>query len=592
MTKPTLRTRWQPQLPVPLPEYPRPQFQRRRWLNLNGFWEYAINSSAEVPPPHMQGNILVPFPLESQLSTVQTALQPGQTLWLQRSFNLPPDWQDEMVKLHFGAVDHTCQVWLNGQLLGGHIGGYTPFSFDIGSALQPGENTLLLAVQDATDSGTQQRGKQVLHPKGIWYTAVSGIWQTVWLEPLPALQIAGIHLLPDIENECLLVEIDNHQQLAGCMLELSTTHQSREIKCSFPANQQRLRLDLAEPHLWSPADPHLYPLHLKLTRDGKTLDEVESYFGMRQFSLLPDDQGRQRFSLNGKKLFLYGPLDQGYYPDGLYTPASEEAMLYDLQYLKAIGCNMVRKHVKTEPARWYAACDRLGLIVWQDMPNGGRYQGDVLAFLATTLNVRRRDDRRLGRYGRKDAASQQQFLDEMEELVKWLRNVPSLAVWVPFNEGWGQFYSHKIARLVKQWDPTRLVDAASGWFDQDGGDFISRHIYFRSLPDIQPDTQRAAVVSEFGGYSLTLPGHVWNDKLKFGYRFFKTSAELTKAYLNLLEKELKPLLKNGLSAAMYTQTSDVEVEVNGYLTYDRALEKMERQALREAHLELIRLGSE
>ncbi|HSN94383.1 MAG TPA: glycoside hydrolase family 2 TIM barrel-domain containing protein, partial [Anaerolineaceae bacterium] len=349
-------------------------------------------------------------------------------------------------------------------------------------------------------------------------------------------------------------------------------------------------LAIPEPIKWTPENPHLYDLRVQLLKDEKLVDEVASYFAMRKFGKKQDASGYWRFTLNGEILFLYGPLDQGYFPDGLYTAPNAAAMRYDLEYTKAIGCNMVRKHIKVEPLTWYRACDELGLIIWQDMPNGGHKCEDWLSVFTIFTGFHRNDRNFLRRFGRTDEANRAKFIEELKEMIAHLYNIPSIAVWVPFNESWGQFESLKTAELVKQLDPTRLVDHASGWFDQGGGDFQSRHVYFKKLSASQPD-QRILAVTEFGGYSLMVPGHTWDETVKFGYRFLDSEGALTKAYLDLLTNEVKPLIAKGLAAAIYTQTTDVEAEVNGYLTYDRKVEKMDRERIRQQHEELIRLGS-
>ncbi|HEY9087674.1 MAG TPA: glycoside hydrolase family 2 TIM barrel-domain containing protein, partial [Anaerolineaceae bacterium] len=351
-----------------------------------------------------------------------------------------------------------------------------------------------------------------------------------------------------------------------------------------------LQLNVPNPRPWSPNDPFLYDLRVRLTSGAQLIDEVSSYFAMRSFSLVPGADGHPRFALNGQPLFLYGPLDQGYFPDGLYTPPSEEAMLFDIEYTRALGCNLIRKHIKVEPLRWYYHCDRLGMIVWQDMPNGGRIDGEVVAFLSLIFGFHRTDTHRLARFGRAEEANRAEYRAELKAMLEHLYSVPSIAAWVPFNESWGQFHAREIGQWVKDCDPTRLVDHASGWFDQGGPDFRSRHIYFKKLSAPRPDS-RPFFLSEFGGYSLKIAGHVWNPDKKFGYRHYDTREALTRAYLDLLENELAPLIAQGLMGAVYTQTTDVETEINGYLTYDRAVEKMDITALRRAHERLIASGS-
>jgi beta-galactosidase/beta-glucuronidase len=513
-------------------------------------------------------------------------------LWYRRTLADPrpellkgSEWR---VVLHFGAVDYACDVWINGSHLGGHTGGYLPFSFDITDVLVEGENKLVVSVWDPSDTGLQQRGKQALRPKGIWYTPVSGIWQTVWLEGVPATSIQSLVLTPDLDGQTLSVQV----QLRGAgegevfRVEAEAYSGGDVIATAAGEAQSAVKLAIPDPRTWSPADPFLYDLRVRLYWDENVLDQVGSYFAMRKFELRPDENGHRRFTLNGEPLFLYGPLDQGYFPDGLYTPPSEEAMLFDIEYARKIGCNMIRKHVKVEPLRWYYHCDRLGMIVWQDMPNGGLIDGEVVAFLAMSIGYQRNDTRRLKRFGRADKTDRAAFLAELQGMLDHLYNSACIAVWVPFNESWGQFRANEVADWVKAYDPTRLVDHASGWFDQGGGDFQSRHIYFKKLKRPKRD-ERAFVLTEFGGYSLKIPGHVWEENKKFGYRFYDSIKELTAAYKKLLNDEVKALISQGLTAAIYTQTTDVEIEINGFLTYDRKMEKMDGEVLREAHEGLI-----
>ncbi len=595
MNTKTLITNWMVDDPIPHPEYPRPQLKRYEasWLNLNGLWDYQITKT-KAGQVLKEGKILVPFPPESQLSGVNHILQPDETLRYQREF-IFRHHPGQRVILHFGAVDQNCRVYLNSKPLGEHRGGYLPFSFEVTEALPSHDagnlNQLVLEVQDPTDTSMDQRGKQVLNPKAIWYTSVSGIWQTVWLEILPLTFIESLKLTPNLDNASLSLECVINGEIGGNLSLQIEAYSGEHLVTTLQAPViGEVEISIPDPIKWTPENPHLYDLKLQLLQDGRVIDEVASYFAMRKFGKARDAAGYWRFTLNDEILFLYGPLDQGYFPDGLYTAPSEAAMRYDLEYTKAIGCNMVRKHIKVEPLTWYRACDELGLIVWQDMPNGGHKCEDWLSVFTIFTGFHRNDRNFLKRFGRTDKANRAQFLEELQAMITHLYNVPSLGVWVPFNESWGQFESLKTAKLVKELDPTRLVDHASGWFDQGGGDFQSRHVYFKKLSASQPD-ERILAVTEFGGYSLMLPGHSWDESSKFGYRFLDSSEALTKAYLSLLEKEVKPLIAKGLAVAIYTQTTDVEAEVNGYLSYDRKVEKMDRDLIRAKHEELIRLGS-
>lgn len=593
-----LKTPWSPDPVCPLPEYPRPQMARPGWINLNGPWEYVIQAVEEKAPETYQGTILVPYAVESALSGVQQSLLPDQKLWYRRCFMDPrQQLQNEQgsqpggrILLHFGAVDYLCAVWVNKQFAGKHQGGYLPFSLDITDLLQAGENELVVSVWDPTDAGLQQRGKQTLKPKGIWYTAVSGIWQTVWLEAIPEISIQSIKLTPVLEDQKLQIEVVVRGLPAGSNTGIwaEASSDGKVVASGGGWSDENIELIIPDPILWEPDQPHLYDLLIQIMDKGQVLDEVASYFGMRQFALEKDAGGKMRFTLNGKPLFLYGPLDQGYFPDGLYTPPSEEAMLYDIQYAKGLGCNMIRKHIKVEPLRWYYHCDRLGMIVWQDMPNGGKIDGETVAILSMLFGFHRKDTRRLRRFGRENEDNRSEFWEELQGMVDHLVNAPCIAVWVPFNESWGQFHAREVATWLKTYDSTRLVDHASGWFDQGGGDFNSKHIYFKKLKAPKAD-ERVFVLSEFGGYSLKILGHLWDDEKKFGYRFYDSSQELTEAYLALLRDELEPLIPQGLAAAIYTQTTDVETEINGFLTYDRKVEKMDAQVLRQTHARLIRL---
>ena len=587
-----LKTRWADRVnpACPLPEYPRPQLTRPDWQNLNGLWEYTIQPADSGIPGHFDGTILVPFPLESSLSGVAKPLDADEKLWYFRTFTIPEKWQGQAILLHFGAVDWQTNVWLNGIFIGSHSGGYLPFTFDLTQHVRFfNNNELIISVADPSDSGMQARRKQTLHPRGIWYTSVSGIWQTVWLEAVPPTNIRSFTLTPDLDTSQLHISLHvQGQKQDDLLVEAVAYDQGMEIARAYASLGQPLAIPIMHPKPWSPGSPHLYDLTVKLLKDGKPVDEIGSYFAMRSYRLGLDSRGHTRFELNHEPLFLYGLLDQGYFPDGLYTAPTDEALQFDIEYTRKLGMNMIRKHVKVEPARWYYYCDRLGMIVWQDMPNGGKPVGNLLSSLSKGMNYNENDEMRLRKAGRNDHENRYQFENELHGMIQHLYNFPSIAVWVPFNEGWGQYQSKRITKLIKTWDPTRLVDSASGWYDQGAGDFESWHIYNITLRRGKPKSKRAFVISEFGGYSLKIKDRLWNPKKNFGYKFNKSSIELTQAYINLLENELMPLIPQGLTAAIYTQITDVEMEINGFLTYDREVEKFTKSEIVPVHENLTK----
>jgi beta-galactosidase/beta-glucuronidase len=551
------------------PEYPRPQMVRESWMNLNGLWEYRVLPKEAAHPQEYSGTILVPFPIESALSGVGKTVGEGDRLWYRRTFRRPRDWGRKRVLLNFEAVDWETTVWVNGLKVGSHRGGYDPFSFDITPALKKrGEQEIVLAVWDPTDDAAQPRGKQVRNPRGIWYTAVTGIWRTVWLEPVNDLHIRSLHITPDPANEQVLVRAECGGEATACGIVVEALQGEVLAAINGGRPGRGVRLSLKNVRLWDPENPYLYGLRIKLEDGyGRDVDLVQSYFGMRSVSVAPDAEGVNRLFLNGRPLFHFGPLDQGWWPDGLYTAASDEALRYDLEATKELGFNMLRKHVKIEPRRFYYWCDRLGVLVWQDMPSGDAYIG------------------RSGEDIVRSPQSEEQFMFEMQRMIETLYSHPSIVMWVPFNEGWGQFKTAEVVDAIQKIDPTRLVDNASGWADRSVGDVHDVHAY--PGPDAPPnDPGRAAVLGEFGGLGLPLAGHTWQEEKNWGYRSFTSPEELTAAYLDLLQK-LMPLIDQGLAAAVYTQTSDVEIEVNGLLTYDRELIKMDRERVAEANLAVI-----
>ena len=543
----TLRTRWAAEVTPThvLPEYPRPQMVRAAWTSLNGSWDYAITTRTAIRPATWDGKILVPFPVESQLSGVQRAVSPTQQLWYRRTFASPALPRGGRLLLHFGAVDWQATVWLNGTRLGVHRGGYDPFSFDVTDALRPGEQELVVAVWDPTDTGPQPRGKQVLKPNSIWYTAVTGIWQTVWLEPVPAIRIENLVVVPDIDAGTLHVRTTAHGATDPLRVAATIYAEGKVVTTSSAPLGQEITLQLPNARLWSPGSPFLYDLKVSLSSG----DMIQSYFGMRKIAVASDSAGVRRLFLNNTPLFQYGMLDQGWWPDGLYTPPAEDAMRFDIETMQRLGFNMIRKHVKVEPDRWYALADRLGMLVWQDMPSGDN----------TTPE------------------SKLAFATELQRVVDARRNHPSIVMWVPFNEGWGQHETEKTAAWLKAYDPSRLVNNSSGWTDHQVGDVSDIHAYpGPAIPALEQT--RAAVLGEFGGLGLPLADHTWVDRNNWGYRSFPDTLALGAAYRDLMH-QLTFLIADGLSAAVYTQTTDVEVEVNGLMTYDRAVVKLPADAI-------------
>ncbi len=547
-----------------LTEYPRPQLRRDSYINLNGVWEYAITETEELPQ-RFDGEILVPFSPECELSGVRRSLTPTQTLWYRRTLRLPAGFNLGHVLLHFGAVDQVATVFVNGAEVCSHTGGYTPFYADITDCLKE-ENILLVRVRDYSDTSYYARGKQKSRRGGIWYTAQSGIWQTVWLESVPTEYISALRITPLFDEAVVeLTVLSQADQI--CRARVG------ETEVTFASNEP-VKLRLPEFIPWTPEHPYLYDLSVTMGKDC-----VQSYFGMRKFSVGIDEHGAKRLFLNNRPYFHNGLLDQGYYSDGMYTAPSDEAMIFDIQTAKAMGFNMLRKHIKIEPLRWYYHCDRLGMLVWQDMVSGGgSYRLTTISSpLVTGIHF---NDRHYRRFARADAQGREQYYSELSEMVSHLYNTVSLAIWVPFNEGWGQFDAKKAVQYILSIDTTRTIDHASGWHDQGIGELQSLHVYFKRYR-FRPDKRgRAVILSEFGGFNCRIEGHSFNDK-DFGYKRFDTPEALLGALKKLYENEIVPARQKGLSAAVYTQLTDVEDELNGLITYDRKVVKLPPQKVRE-----------
>jgi len=565
-----IKTSWAEKIDVKnvLPEYPRPIMERAEWFNLNGLWDYAILKAGLAEPSKFDGQILVPFAVESSLSGVQKTVGDQNEVWYKRNFTVPSKWKNDKVLLHFGAVDWKSEIWLNDIKIGSHTGGYTPFSFDIRPFLnKTGDQKLVVRVWDPTDNGFQPRGKQTSKPNSIWYTAVTGIWQTVWMEPVADKYIENIRSTSNIDKSQLTVNVESNGTTSADVVEVKVYDGKNILSTTKASSCQKLEISIPDAKLWSPETPFLYTMKINLISNGKVIDQVDSYFAMRKISTKRDKNGIVRLELNNKAYFQYGPLDQGWWPDGLYTAPTDEALKYDIQKTKDFGFNMIRKHVKVESARWYMHCDQLGMLVWQDMPSGDHspqwqshnyFNGNEL---------------------KRSAESEANYRKEWKGIMDFVYSNPSVVCWVPFNEAWGQFKTPEIVEWTKSYDPSRLVNPASGGNHYPVGDMLDLHNY--PGPEMYLyDGQRPTVLGEYGGIGLALEGHLWASDKNWGYVQFKNSKEVTDEYVKYAESLLK-MSKSGFSAGVYTQTTDVEGEVNGLMTYDRKVIKIDEQRVRE-----------
>jgi beta-galactosidase/beta-glucuronidase len=572
-----IKTEWAAQVDPSnvLPEYPRPQMVRGEWLNLNGLWNFAMTPRGTARPASYGEKILVPFAVESSLSGVQKTVTEKDELWYNRSFTVPSSWNGRNVMLNFGAVDWQAEVYVNGTLVGSHKGGFTPFSFNITPFLSGrGAQQLSVRVWDPTDKGFQPRGKQVMQPRGIWYTAVSGIWQTVWLEPVAAKHITGVVSIPDLDSKSIGVTVNVPGAATGDVVEVTLLDGATTVATARGPQGQSIALHVENPKLWSPDSPFLYDMKVTLRSGKNVVDQVRSYTAMRKISVENTSYNVRRMYLNNQPLFHFGPLDQGWWPDGLFTAPTDEALLWDVKKTKDLGFNMIRKHAKVEPARWYYHCDREGILVWQDMPSGdggNRWEAEVYGG---------------GEDKKRTDESKENFRREWREIMDLCMSNPSVVVWTPFNEAWGQFDTEIIAGITKQYDPSRLVNPASGGNHRDCGDIQDSHSY--PQPGFKAyDARRASVIGEYGGIGIPMEGHLWNpDMRNWGYVQFKTSDEVTDEYVRYCEI-MKHYVVTGCSGAVYTQTTDVEGEVNGLITYDRKVIKMNEARVRKANREVI-----
>lgn len=555
-----------------LPEYPRPIMERPQWLNLNGLWDYAITKKDAPLPKTFGGKILVPFAIESSLSGVGKTIKADQSLWYERKFQIPEDWKGKNVLLNFGAVDWKAEVFVNGNKIGEHTGGYTPFSFNITKNLKDGENSLAVRVWDSTGNGLP-RGKQIENPRGIFYTSVSGIWQTVWLEPVSASHISGLKITPDLDSSSFDIRVDSDDKSATATIKVLDN--GKVVAQTTAAANKTANIPVKNPKLWWPKSPFLYDLEITLSnKGGEQVDSVKSYAAMRKFSIAKHGRfGGVDFTLNNKKFFTFGPLDQGWWPDGLYTAPTDEALKFDIQRTKDLGFNSIRKHVKVEPARWYTHCDRLGMVVWQDMPSmfgeGGGWQPRGF-FQGEEITVSKKFE--------------ETYRKEWKEIMESLHSYPCIAIWVPFNEAWGQFKTKEITEWTKSMDPSRLVNSASGGNYFDCGDIVDSHDYGNPIMYMF-NNQKVNVVGEYGGIGCAVDGHLWVKDKNWGYGKMRSQEEVTKRFVELTNRFID-MTKYGCFGAIYTQTTDVEIEVNGLFTYDRKVLKVDEEKVREVNQKL------
>lgn len=562
----------------PLSEYPRPQLVRENWQCLNGIWDYAITDINSAVPESMDGKITVPFAVESELSGVCKALLPTEKLHYKRKFTIALPKDGNRIIIHFEAVDWEVELFVNGDYVGSNQGGYIPFSFDITDKLIPGENELYAAVTDPTDTHWQQRGKQVLEPKSIWYTATSGIWQTVWLESVPQNHITSVKATPDLKNGSVSILIETKHN-TNVQVQIKT---SKTVVAVYEGlSNHPLIMQIPDPILWNPGNPFLYDLMIITDNDT-----VSSYFGMRSISIEMATHGRNRILLNGQPVFLNGPLDQGYWPESGMTQPCDDAVIFDLQSMKDLGFNTIRKHIKIESQRWYYHADRLGLMIIQDMPSGGKGIVDKEGKLEKTVFGNSIRDDYMDSYKSSDRftlESREGFELELSKMTEHLHNHPSIIIWGAFNESWGQFDSWRIYKNIKNSDSSRLVDHASGWYDQGCGDFLSVHTYVNNLKSPPENDKRTYLISEYGGYNYIDKDHLWRDDDVSGYKYFDTVNELMDAYESLIMEQVIPLIRKGLCGVIYTQLSDVEIESNGIFTYDRKVLKFDSDKMKFLH---------